>query len=154
MSSTQIARIARAPKVEDFPLLFNLISSNVSLQAACEKLNLHYPTVQSRLSGDKDLANDYMLARSYRADILAERVLETAEEVLKGGKILDIDGTSGGVEARAGKVAMDGFQWAAAQLGPQKWGQATIKQEITGKDGRDINIGNQVVVFMLPDNGR
>jgi hypothetical protein len=149
MSSTSLTAPKRPPRVEDFPLLFQKISSNVSLAQACRELNLHYYTVQSRLASDKDLAREYMLARAYRGDLLAERALETAEKVLKGGEMPD-----GGVDARAGKVAIDTFQWGASQLSPKEWGQSTVRQEVTGKDGKEINIGNQVVVFMLPDNGR
>lgn len=137
----------RPPRVEDFPILFRMVAANISLSEACRRLAIHYYTVQSRLSSDPKLAEEYMLARAYRADLLAERVIETAEEVLVGAAL-----PTGGLDYRAAKVGMEGLQWAAAQLGPKGWGQATLKAEVTGKGGAAI--GNQVVIFMLPDNGR
>jgi hypothetical protein len=145
----------RPPTVEDFPILFRMVAANIPLTEACRKLDIHYYTVQSRLASDKDLANEYMLAKSYRADALAEEAIEIAREVLKGGELKDLDGNLiGGVSAKAGKVAIETYQWAAAQLAPKAWGQSNTKTELTGKDGKDLNAGNSVIIFMLPDNGR
>ena len=138
-----IKRALRAPRAEDWQPIFNLIAENHSMVSVCEEMQLHKATVEYRIAEDEDLTRLYMLARARRADALAEKAIETAQDVL--------DGT---VEVARARVALPVFQWAAAQLDPKKWGQSTTKTEITGKDGRELQAGQNVVIFQLPDNDR
>ena len=139
----------RPPRLEDFNLIFEMVASNVSLQDACKRLSLHYPTVQSRLTESADLIRQYQLARAYRGELLAEKAIETAQDLIDNNR-----DENGGVEIRAAKTAIETFKWGAAQLDPAKWGQTTVKTEISGPGGKDLNLGPQIVIFQLPDNGR
>lgn len=133
----------RAPRAEDWQPIFNMIAADTSLTEICEELGLHKPTVMTRMHGDPELERQYLLARAFRADALAEKAIQIAHDVL--------DGT---VDAKNARVAGPIFQWAASQLNPRAWGQSLVRNEITGKDGEALQPGQNVVIFQLPDNGR
>lgn len=138
-----LKKALRAPRVEDWQPIFNMIAEDRSLTEICEELGLHKQTVMTRMHGDEDLERQYLLARAYRADALAEKAIAIAEDVL-----------SGAVDAKNARVAAPIYQWAAAQLNPKAWGQTTVRTELTGKDGKELQPGQNVVIFQLPDNGR
>lgn len=138
-----LKKSVRAPRAEDWQPIFNMIASDKSLKDICEELGLHKPTVMTRMHGDEELERQYLLARAFRADALAEKAIAIAEGVMDGS-----------VEAKNARVAAPIYQWAAAQLNPRAWGQSLHRTEITGKDGAELQPGQNVVIFQLPDNGR
>lgn len=143
LSIVPLKKPLRAPRAEDWQPIFNMIAADQSLKEICEDLGLHRPTVMTRMHSDPELERQYLLARAFRADTLAEKAIKIAEDVL-----------SGEVDAKNARVAAPIYQWAAAQLNPKAWGQSTIRTEITGKDGKELAPGQNVVIFQLPDNGR
>ena len=138
-----IKKALRAPRAEDWQPIFNMIATNHDLTTICAEMGLHKPTVMTRMHSDDELERQYLLARAFRADALAEKAIATAEGVLDGS-----------IEASKARVALPVFQWAASQLNPKKWGQSLVRTEITGKDGEALQPGQNIVIFQLPDNGR
>ena len=132
----------RAPRIEDWAIIFSLIAENASLKVICEEMNLHAPTVITRISESNELTRDYNIALGLRAEVMAEKVIALADSVVDGD-----------TEASVLKAVAPIYQWAAAQMDPQKWAKAT-KTEITGANGKDLQLGNNVIVFQLPDNSR
>jgi hypothetical protein len=136
-----IARAApRGPEPEDWDPLFDLITDGEGIREACIILGLHYRTVAYRLRADERLAREFAQARMAQADNLAYKAIGLAERVIDGD-----------VEPNVAKAAAPILQWAAGQLNSRDWGQSTVRQEITGKDGKDLN---PIVIFSLPDNER
>lgn len=130
----------RPPQAEDWDVIFDYVSENMSLQKACKELNIHYPSVTYRIRENERLQREYNFARANRAEILAEKAIDIAEDV-----------ASGLIEPGPAKTAAGIYQWASAQLNPKDWGQSTVRQEITGPGGKELQ---QVVIFALPDNSR
>lgn len=135
----------RPPRVEDWPKLFELIAEDHSLTVACKMMGLHRHTVEYRIADDAKLSREFMLARASRADALADKAIDIANDILTGGLLCD---------PKDAKIAASIYQWAAAQMAPKSWGQATTRTELTGKDGKDLQLGNNVVIFQLPTNER
>ncbi len=136
-----IARVPpRPPAPEDWDPLFDLITDGEGIREACIILGLHYRTVSYKIRADKRLQEEFAHARAAQADILAYKAIQLAEDV--------IDGL---VEPGVARAAAPIIQWAAGQLNSKDWGQSTVRQEITGKDGKDLN---PIVIFSLPDNER
>jgi hypothetical protein len=133
----------RAPRIEDWPVIFTLISENAALGTICEEMGLHKATVVNPISESDELTRDFTVAQAMRAEKLAERAIVCADGVLEGT-----------VDPKLAKVAMPIYQWAAAQLDPSRWGRSTTRTEITGLGGKDLQLGNNVVVFNLPENTR
>lgn len=142
-SVTVITPKARAPRVEDWPIIFSLLAESTSLSVICDEMGLHKPTVITRISESDLLTRDFTIAQSLRADRMAERAIAAADGVLEGT-----------VDPKLAKVAMPIYQWAAAQLDPSKWGRSLTKTEISGPGGKDLQMGNNVVIFQLPNNDR
>lgn len=136
-----IARVPpRAPVPEDWDPLFDLVSDGYGIREACLEMGLHYRTVSYRLRADERLQREFAFAKQAQGDILGHRAINLADDIINGA-----------IEPGAAKVAASIYQWGASQLNAKDWGQATIRQEITGKDGKDLN---PVVIFSLPDNTR
>jgi hypothetical protein len=132
----------RAPRIEDFVVIWDLIAEGNTLQGACKQLNVHFPTVKNRIAANPDYVSSLAVANSVRADHYAGRAIDIAESLMD---------PESEVKPANAKAALPVFQWAAAQLDPQSWGKSRV--EVTGKDGKDLP-GVNVVVFELPQNGR
>lgn len=143
LNITSLSRTRRrAPRVEDFPLLWDKIEAGKSLADACAELDIHYATTRHRITANPDYVNEFAVANSLRAESYAMRAIEIAEDLMSPDCEIKVNNA---------KAAMPVFQWAAAQLDPQSWGKSRV--EVTGKDGKDLATTN-VVVFELPKNGR
>lgn len=136
----------RAPRVEEWPTFFELIAEGESFVGACKMMGLHRHTVEYRIADDERLIREYMMARASRADTLAEKAIALAERLCPSG--------DEAVKAADVKTAADIFFKAAGQLDPKNWGQASTKTELVGKDGKDLELGNNVIIFQLPANSR
>ena len=132
----------RAPRVEDMQTIFDRLFEGEELQKVCEDLQVHYPTVITRISSDPHYRAQLAVSDSIKASKLATQAIEAAQDLLSEEpkhKASDV------------KAASAILTWAAGQLDPEKWGKSRV--EVTGKDGKDLNQTN-VVVFELPKNGR
>ena len=50
-----LKKALRAPRVEDWKPIFNMIAEDRSLTEICEELGLHKQTVMTRMHADEDL---------------------------------------------------------------------------------------------------
>lgn len=130
----------RAPEPEDWDPLFDLVTDGEGIREACLIMGLHYRTVSYRIRSDERLQREFAFAKAAQGDILAHKAINLADDVI-----------SGIVEPAAAKAAAGILQWGAAQMNQKDWGQSTVRTEVTGKDGKELN---QVVIFSLPDNTR
>lgn len=140
LSVTDIRPRLRAPRVEDWDPFFERLANGGKFKVICEQLGLHPATVKNRIAGDEHLQRQLAVAQAIKADDYAEKSIAIADGV--------VDGL---IDTARGRVGIQAYQWAAAQLDPQSWGKSRV--EVTGKDGKDLQMNN-VIVFKLPDNNR
>lgn len=151
----QPALTARHPRIEDFPVIFDLIRTNaISLRSACARLGIHEPSVSQACNDDQSpggLGDQYARAREARGDQLGERVILTADAILNPNP----DPTKR-ISENAARIAIDAYKWAAARMDHKRWGDR-VSQEISGPGGKELPppiAPGVVYIFGLPDNGR
>ena len=92
-------------------------------------------TVFRWLAGDKEFQEQYARAMDARATLLAEEILEIADDG-RNDTYRDEDGheaVSHDVIARS-RLRVDSRKWLAARMSPKKYGDK-VSQEISGPDG-------------------
>lgn len=126
----------------DAPLeeLCSHIASGGHLNGFCKARGIPYTTMLGWINADSAPARAEMYARARedRADLLADEILDIADDA-KGDIYIDDDGverTNHEVVARA-KLRVDARKWIACKLKPRVYGDK-LQQEVTGKDGRPV----------------
>lgn len=132
----------RRPTAADMPAIFDMIEDGKSLASACRHFGFDPPSARKLIDAEPELAKSYAAAVEGRGDYYGEQVLNTAAGVVTGA-----------IKPDVGRVAMDGFKWAAGRMAPKRWGDK-VQAEVTGKDGAPLQAAAPVVIFSLPDNGR
>ena len=92
------------------------LSAGESLLKICETEGFpHRSTVIRWMASSEDFATKCARAREAQVDVMDDKVLDTANNVLAGQ-----------VDPHAGKVAISAFQWRASKLKPKVYGDATM----------------------------
>jgi len=84
------------------------------------------------LRAQPSLAEDYARAEDARGQVIAEELLEIADQA--------VDGES----AQAVRVRVDARKWAASHLAPKRWGDR-VGVEHSGKDGEPLKVVVEVI---------
>lgn len=133
----------RRPEPQDLVTALDLISEkNISLRAACREIGIHPGHTVAELKADNDLWAQYARAREARGESFAEDVVTVAQMVLAGK-----------VKPEQGRVAMDGYKWAAGRMAPKAYGDRTVLEH-TGKDGEALPVAPAPVTFIAVYPGK
>lgn len=98
-----------------------------SLRSTCKKLQIGLATVFEWLKSHEDFQIKYACAREIQGHMMADRVIDTVDQVADG--LMD---------PKAGNVVIGGITWKASKLVPKVYGNFT-RQELTGANGKDLN---------------
>lgn len=105
----------------------NELMQGKSLRSTCIKLQIGLATVFEWLKIHEDFQTKYAYAREVQGHMMADRVIDTVDQVADG--LMD---------PKAGNVVIGGITWKASKLVPKVYGNFT-RQELTGKDGAALN---------------
>jgi hypothetical protein len=100
--------------------------------------------------------DQYARAREAQADCDADEIIEIADDTTRDVTTIERDGKDVEVvnheHIQRSRLRVDARKWRAAKMAPKKYGDK-VALEHTGKDGKDLPVG-QVTIIQLPDNGR
>lgn len=109
--------------------ILDRLSAGESLLKICETEGFpNRSTVIRWMSSNPGFATKCAHAREHQADVMDERILEVANQVLAGT-----------VDPHAGKVAISAFEWRAAKLKPKVYGDAQLIKHADA-DGNALKI--------------
>ncbi|MBU0593350.1 MAG: terminase small subunit protein [Gammaproteobacteria bacterium] len=112
------------------------LSAGESLRAICRDAHMpERPTVSNWLLAHPSFFSQYTHARDIGLDVLADQVIEIADE--RPGT-LDNGATDGGDVANR-RLRFDARRWYLSKLAPKRYGDRT-SMELTGKDGGPVEI--------------
>ncbi len=101
---------------ETADLVCDQIARGISLRQICEDEGLPTKeTIFSWLVKHDDFYAKYARARLAQAEVMDDRIMDTADRCLAGE-----------LDAHAAKVAIGAYQWRAAKLAPKVYGDATM----------------------------
>ena len=125
------------------------LSEGLSLRSICRADDMPaLATIFNWLRVHKEFVEQYAIAKEESADAMVEDMLDIADNQVAQPLIVDgipfaIDGkpvmVKDAVSVNHAKLRVDTRKWAASKLKPKKYGDK-IMQEITGKDGGEIEI--------------
>lgn len=129
----------RGTRTQDaIPDILDRVSRGESLVRACEANSLTHGAFLERVGKDPDLADRYARAKSAGLELLAEELVEIA------------DNQSG--DHNRDRLRVDTRKWLLAKLMPKKYGErATL--EHTGRDGGPIE-STATLAFKDVPNGK
>jgi hypothetical protein len=107
-------------------------------------------TVFRWLAADKDFQEQYARAMDARATLLAEEILEIADDG-RNDTYKDEDGneaTNHDVIARS-RLRVDSRKWLAARMSPRKYGDK-VSQEISGPEGGPVSTITKIELVAAP----
>lgn len=106
------------------------LSDGESLRAICESSSMpSRPTVFRWLSQSLQFRDQYARAREAQADLMAEEILEIADDK-------DAD-------TQRSRLRFDARKWLASKMAPKKYGDK-VTQEHTGPDGGPVEVEQKV----------
>ena len=135
-------------KIKRFNLVLDYMLEGMSVKKACEKAVINYNSffnLINKSDSDKDRINAYARAREYRCDIMAEDIIDIAD-----------DGTNDYYEDENGNIKtdheninrsrlrVDARKWVLSKIAPKKYGD---KIDLT-TNGEQIN--NSVNITYAP----
>lgn len=114
----------------------------LSLRKACEKEKISHGTFLWWCNQDKKLADQYARAREVRADIMAEEILDIADET-NHDTIIDENGNEkpNSEWINRSKLRVDARKWLLAKMQPKKYGDK-IEVDNQGEVGLTVKIVN------------
>jgi hypothetical protein len=101
-----------------FDLVCDGIASGLSIQKACDKLDIDPTMFYRQMNKDESLVHKYTRAREARADVRFDRMDELLDEV-----------KSGAVEPNAARVLVDAIKWMAGKEKAKVYGDR-IQSEV------------------------
>lgn len=118
------------PKFSDelFERICNRIATSADgLQKICAENGLSSVSFYSWISGDENLLNRYARARDIQADLLADQIIEIADDssndtktiVNKAGEPIEVENIEW---TNRSKLRVEARKWIAAKLKPKKYG--------------------------------
>lgn len=128
------------------------LSEGESLRSICREDKMPCKaTVFRWLVHNKQFADQYDRSRQEQAELLADEIVDIADESTND-KYIDDNGnerTNNEAIARS-RLRVDARKWVASKLKPKKYGDKTTT-EIGGIDGAPI-LSNMTVTFVTPKN--
>lgn len=114
------------------------VAGGMSVKKAAEKEGIGAATVMRWVKEKEDFRDKYARACEVRLDVLAEKLLDLAEE----GHLAASDACAGNARVQAVKLEIDTIKWMLVKLMPRKYGDAS-KLELTGADGGPVEVVEQ-----------
>lgn len=120
-----------------------IAESTLSMKSICGILDIPVGTVLAWLSREPTFQEKYARAKEMQADLLAEEILDIADNgendfmrIVKGNEEYEVENKE---FINRSRLRVDSRKWIASKLKPKKYGDR-ITQEITGKDGGPLQI--------------
>lgn len=131
-------------------ILYNISEFGMSWKKALKGV-MSSKDFNELIDNDESKQKRYARACEQRTDFIAEEAIEISDAI--DNDIIEIDGkqvVNNNVIQRD-RLRVDTRKWLISKLHPKKYGEK-ISQELTGKDGKDLNIIPTVII--LPSNNR
>lgn len=119
-----------------------IATSNLSMKSICEQLDIPVGTALAWLSRQKTFQEKYARAKEMQADLLAEEILDIADDgsndfmkIVKGDQEYEVENKEW---VNRSRLRIDSRKWIASKLKPKKYGDR-VTQELTGPDGKELN---------------
>jgi len=122
---------------ELFETICNRISTSADgLHKVCKEVNINPSNFYRWISEDENLRNRYAHAREVQAELLADQILEIADDssndtktiVSKAGEPIEVENTEW---TNRSKLRVEARKWIAAKLKPKKYGdKVEIEQNL------------------------
>lgn len=142
MLSKVIKMAAKRSKALIDRILKSITIDCLSLRKACEKEKITHGAFLLWCNQDKELANHYARARDIRADILAEEILEIADDKEHDTVIDDNGNEKPNTEwITRSKLRVDARKWLMAKMQPKKYGDK-IEVDNQGEVGLTVKVIN------------
>jgi CRISPR/Cas system-associated endonuclease Cas3-HD len=120
-----------------------IATSNFSMKSICEQLDIPVGTVLAWLHREPTFQEKYARAKEMQADLLAEEILDIADDgsndfmtIVKGDQEYEVENKE---FVNRSRLRVDSRKWIASKLKPKKYGDR-ITQEITGANGGPLQI--------------
>ena len=120
-----------------------IATSNFSMKSICEQLDIPVGTVLAWLHREQTFQEKYARAKEMQADLLAEEILDIADDgsndfmtIVKGDQEYEVENKE---FVNRSRLRVDSRKWIASKLKPKKYGDR-ITQEITGANGGPLQI--------------
>ena len=129
------------------------IATGLSLRSISEPDDMpDKATVFRWLARHQEFCDQYARATECRTNALAEEILEIADDG-RNDWVKNQDGGEAynGDHVQRSKLRVDARKWLMSKMEPKKYGDK-ITQELTGKDGKDLNTGPTIIFSGAPGN--
>lgn len=120
-----------------------IASTTRSMKSVCQLLDIPVGTVLAWLAREATFQEKYARAKEMQADLLAEEILDIADDgsndlmtVVKGNEAYEVENKE---VVNRSRLRVDSRKWIASKLKPKKYGDK-VTQEITGADGGPLQI--------------
>lgn len=120
-----------------------IATTTFSMRTICEQLSIPVGTVLAWLAREPTFQEKYARAKEMQADILAEEILDIADDgtndlmkIVKGDTEYETENKE---VVNRSKLRVDARKWIASKLKPKKYGDK-VHNEITGADGGPVKI--------------
>jgi hypothetical protein len=124
-----------------------IATSPRGLQAICKKHDISSVQFYEWIKNDAELANKYAHAREQQADLLADEILEIADNIENDNK-----GINGSNAVQRDRLRIDSRKFLAAKLKPKKYSER-IDITSDGEAIKPIDLSSIVSNFVNKDAG-
>jgi hypothetical protein len=109
------------------------LASGLSLVTICRDSGLHISTVFRWLEANPDFRDKYARARESQADVLAEEILNIADD------------TKSDPDANSRRLRADVRKWYAGKIRPKKYGDSSqVDLNLGGQQGNPVEVNVQL----------
>ena len=122
----------------DIETIIELIIDGKSFRSIADELNVKLSTLHDFASKPEHIARV-----SLALEISAQTFDEKAESIL-------INAEASAYEMQRARELAQHYRWKASKRSPKKYGEK-ISQELTGKDGKDLNTSIQIEIINKSD---
>jgi hypothetical protein len=128
------------------------IAEGESLRSVCKDEHMpHKATVCRWLALHEDFRTRYALAHDWQAELLAEEILEIADDASKDWKLIERDGEVRWVldqdNIQRARLRIDARKWMLARLAPKKYGDR-IRLEHCGPNGSVVEFRQTELIIV------
>ena len=119
-----------------------IASTSFSFKTICESLEIPTGTALAWLNKQPTFQEKYARAKEMQADLLAEEIMDIADDgsndlmtIVKGDLSYEVENKE---VVNRSRLRIDARKWIASKLKPKRYGDR-ISQEISGPDGKDLS---------------
>lgn len=118
------------------------IAAGKSSRAMCAEVGISQPTLWLWLDQDDAFSKRYARAKEQCAELLAEEIIEIADDGSADYVLRGIEGDELVVDqehVQRSRLRIDARKWYASKVAPKKYGDK-VTQELTGPDGGPVQV--------------